>query len=101
MRGFFVIWALTVVSTVYASGVVYRVPVQGTIDLGLPPYVERVIEQAQQERPDVIIFDIDTFGGRIDGATRIKDAIMSSPVPTVAFVNRRAICGGYGGKEGQ
>jgi len=76
------------------AGLVYRVPIQGTIDLGLPPFVERVVKQAGQEHPDAIIFDIDTFGGRLDGATRIKDAIMSSPVPTVAFINRRAISAG-------
>lgn len=62
--------------------------------MGLPPFIERVIEQANQELPDAIIFDIDTFGGLVDGATRIKDAIMSSPVPTVAFINRRAISAG-------
>jgi membrane-bound serine protease (ClpP class) len=79
---------------VFPAGTVFRVPIQGTIDLGLPPFIERVIEQAEREQPDAIIFDIDTFGGRIDGATRIKDAIMSSTVPTVAFINRRAISAG-------
>ena len=76
------------------SAQVYQVPIQGTIDLGLPPFVERVIALAAKEQPDLIIFDIDTFGGRIDGATRIKDAIMGSPVPTIAFINRRAISAG-------
>ena len=94
MRVALVIWVLGIFSVVSPAGLVYRVPIQGMIDLGLPAYVERVIEQAQEEGPDVIIFDIDTFGGRIDGATRIKDAIMSSPVPTVAFINRRAISAG-------
>ncbi|MFC1480981.1 nodulation protein NfeD [Candidatus Neomarinimicrobiota bacterium] len=73
---------------------VFRVPIQGTIDLGLPPFIERVITLAESDRPDLIVFDIDTFGGRIDGATRIKDAIMSAKVPTVAFINRRAISAG-------
>ncbi len=73
---------------------VFRIPIQGTIDLGLPPFIERVIALAENERPDLIVFDIDTFGGRIDGATRIKDAIMSSKIPTVAFINRRAISAG-------
>ncbi|UCD38124.1 MAG: nodulation protein NfeD [Fidelibacterota bacterium] len=94
MRAIFLIWSLLAVSVVYPAGEVYRVPIQGTIDLGLPPFVERVVKQADQERPDAIILDIDTFGGRIDGATRIKDAIMGSQVPTVAFVNRRAISAG-------
>ncbi len=94
MRVALFIWVLGAISVVSPAGLVYRVPIQGMIDLGLPAYVERVIEQARDESPDVIIFDIDTFGGRIDGATRIKDAIMSSPVPTIAFINRRAISAG-------
>lgn len=102
MRTALLLWTFTAVSVAsstgsgqaYPAGLVYRVPIRGTIDLGLPPFVERVIKQAGREVPDAIIFDIDTFGGRIDGATRIKDAIMSSPVPTVAFINRRAISAG-------
>ena len=86
--------AVTSLSAVEDAGVVYRVPIAGTIDMGLPPFIERVVEQAEQERPDLIIFDINTFGGRVDGATIIKDAIISSTVPTVAFVNRRAISAG-------
>ncbi len=86
--------AVTSLSAVEDAGLVYRVPITGTIDMGLPPFIERVVAQAEQERPDLIIFDINTFGGRVDGATIIKDAIISSTVPTVAFVNRRAISAG-------
>lgn len=76
------------------AGVVYRVPIQGTIDLGLPPFVERAIENAEEAGAAALILDIDTFGGRIDAATQIKDAILGAHVPTVAFVNRRAISAG-------
>jgi len=64
------------------------------IDLGLPPYIERAIAEAEDAGAKAIIFDIDTFGGRIDAATQIKDAILASKVLTVAFVNRRAISAG-------
>ena len=73
---------------------VYRVPIQGVIDLGLPTFIERVIEEAEKDQVEVIIFDIDTFGGRVDAATQIKDAILDSKVPTIAFINRRAISAG-------
>ncbi|MBC8216054.1 MAG: nodulation protein NfeD [Candidatus Marinimicrobia bacterium] len=73
---------------------VYKIPIQGTIDLGLPPFIERVIETAENEKASAIIFDIDTFGGRVDAATQIKDAILSSKVQTIAFINRRAISAG-------
>ena len=77
-----------------SPSIVYRVPIQGTIDLGLPPFIERAINTAEEEGASAIIFDIDTFGGRVDAATQIKDAILGAKLPTVAFINRRAISAG-------
>jgi len=59
-----------------ADKVVYRVPIQGVIDLGLPTFIERIIDEAEKNQIQAIIFDIDTFGGRVDAATQIKDAIL-------------------------
>ena len=73
---------------------VYHVPIQGTIDMGLPYYLQRVIDQAESEEAAAIIFDIDTFGGRVDAATQMKDIILDTKVPTVAFINKRAISAG-------
>ena len=80
-------------STVLAK-TVYIIPIQGTIDLGLPPFIERVISEAEENNADGIIFDIDTFGGRVDAATQIKDAVLDAKLLTVAFINRRAISAG-------
>ncbi|MED5475431.1 MAG: NfeD family protein [Candidatus Neomarinimicrobiota bacterium] len=74
--------------------IVYSVPIEGDIDMGLPFYLERVIKEAEKEDADYIIFNIDTFGGRVDAATKIKDAILNSKVPTIAFINKRAISAG-------
>lgn len=82
------------VTGLISSETVYRVPIEHEIDLGLPSFVERAISVAQAEGASAIVFDIDTFGGRVDGATQIKDAILGCQVPTVAFVNRRAISAG-------
>ena len=76
------------------SEIIYKVPIEGTIDLGLPPFIKRVISKAESENAVAIIFEINTFGGRVDAATQIKDAILSSKIPTIAFINRRAISAG-------
>ena len=87
------LFVFTVYSVIY-SDVVYRIPIQGTIDLGLPPYISRELAEAEKNRALAVIFDIDTFGGRVDAATQIKDAILDSDLLTVAFINRRAISAG-------
>ena len=84
---------ILIISALYPD-VVYRVPIEGTIDLGLPPFIKRMIDKAESENATAIIFDINTFGGRVDAATQIKDAILGSDITTIAFINRRAISAG-------
>ena len=73
---------------------IYLIPIKGDIDMGLPYFIERGIKEAELNEAEVIIFDIDTFGGRVDAATKIKDTILDSNIPTIAFINRRAISAG-------
>lgn len=73
---------------------VYVGYIDDEIDLGLAPYISRVISEAETENADAIIFKVNTFGGRVDAATQIKDAILSSKIKTVAFINNRAISAG-------
>tara|TARA_Y100001978_G_scaffold456_1_gene343 strand:+ start:176 stop:1510 length:1335 start_codon:yes stop_codon:yes gene_type:complete len=67
---------------------------EGMIDPGVSAFVERVIEDAEANEVDAIVFEIDTFGGRVDAATVIRDAILDSEALTIAFVNKRAISAG-------
>lgn len=68
------------------------VPITGTIDLGLAPFVRRVID----EHPDAaaIVLDVDTFGGRVDAAVQIRDALLAAGPPVIAYVHPRAISAG-------
>ena len=68
--------------------------IEGDIDLGLAPYISRVVSDAEKDDAEAIIFKINTFGGRVDAATQIKDAIIGTNLLTVAFINNRAISAG-------
>ncbi|MFM8780613.1 MAG: NfeD family protein, partial [Gemmatimonadota bacterium] len=70
------------------------IPIEGTIDMGLAPFVKRALAEAEESQADALILDINTFGGRVDAAVVIRDALLASPVRTIAFVNRRAISAG-------
>lgn len=73
---------------------VFVIDISGEIDLGLAPYVERIVKEAETDGLHAIVLKVNTFGGRVDAATRIKDAILRSKVLTIAFVNNRAISAG-------
>ena len=73
---------------------VYVVPIEGMIDGGLAAFVERVVEEADEQSVDAIVFEVNTFGGRVDAAVTIRDAILNSEARTVAFINKRAISAG-------
>ncbi len=79
---------------VFPQNLVYVAKIDKEIDLGLAPYVKRIINEAEKNKAKYIIFEINTFGGRVDAATQIKDAILDSKIPTIAFVNKRAISAG-------
>lgn len=72
---------------------VYVVEITDEIDLGLAPYLERVLSQAEEDRGAVILH-IDTPGGRLDAAFEMRRALLETDVPTVALVDRNALSAG-------
>jgi membrane-bound serine protease (ClpP class) len=70
------------------------IPITGEIQLGRSPFVERTTKEANERNYDLIIYEINTFGGRLDAAVIIRDTIINSRVPTIAFINKRAISAG-------
>lgn len=75
-------------------GAVYVVPITGTIDLGLAPYLERVLDEAAANEAAAVLLEIDTPGGRLDAVLEMRDALLDSTVPTIAFVDRTAFSAG-------
>ncbi len=87
----FIIFSLIALNT-YANerDEAYIVSIKGTIDLGLSSYVQRVLEEAVLNKAKAVILEIDTFGGRVDAATQIRDKVMSLNIPSIAYVKNRA-----------
>jgi membrane-bound serine protease (ClpP class) len=76
------------------DGAVYVVDVSGEIDLGLAPYLERIVEEATDAGAAAILLEIDTPGGRLDAVLQMRDTLLDSPVPTIAFIDRTALSAG-------
>ena len=68
------------------------IPIHGTIDLGLPHYIERSLSEHPEAKS--IILEVDTLGGRVDAAIKIRDILLSEQRPVIAYIYRRAISAG-------
>jgi membrane-bound serine protease (ClpP class) len=77
-----------------STPIVYVAPIEGLIDLGLAPFVRRIVEEAETRGAAAVILKVNTFGGRVDAAVLIRDSLLGAKVKTVAFVDRRAISAG-------
>lgn len=73
---------------------VYRIPVTGTVEMGLAPFIERSLREAAAAGASAAVLELDTPGGRVDAAERISDALSDAPLPVYAWVNRRAFSAG-------
>jgi len=85
---------LTLPVAAQSQSVVYRVPLTGTVELGLAPFIERSLDEAAAAGARFVVIDMDTPGGRVDAAERIADAIGDASVPVYTLVNRRAFSAG-------
>ncbi len=66
------------------------VPIDGTVDGGMAHLVERSVDEANQTHARAIVLEVNSPGGLVDAAFRIRDALFSAQEPVVAYVGQRA-----------
>jgi membrane-bound serine protease (ClpP class) len=77
-----------------AAATVYVARIDGVIDLGLAPFVRRLLDEASAAGAAAVVLEINTLGGRVDAAILIRDALLEARLPTIAFIDKRAISAG-------
>ncbi len=76
------------------ANTVMVIPIDGEITPAMAAFLEDKIDEANDSGMLGIIIDIKTFGGRVDAAVEMRDAILSSEVPVVVYIQSRAISAG-------
>ncbi len=84
------LFSITPIISAAPSDIIFVVEVEGEINAGLYKYIEKNIDRAEVEGVAAIIFQINTFGGYVDSAIKIRDIILDTPILTAAFVKDRA-----------
>jgi membrane-bound serine protease (ClpP class) len=74
-----------------AGGDAWIIIIRGDIDPGMVTFVRRETSRALKQGAAFLIYEIDTFGGRVDSALQISSFIMSvQGARTVAWVNNNS-----------
>ena len=72
----------------------YLILFRGEVNNRLAQRVREALEKATEAGVGVAIVEINTFGGQLNAAIEIRDALLDSHLRTIAFVNKRAISAG-------
>jgi membrane-bound serine protease (ClpP class) len=72
------------------KGDIVVAPLHGEISDSLFMFVRRAIKTAETHGASAIIFDMNTYGGRLDAASDIVNALNQTTIPTYAFINTNA-----------
>ncbi|MEM8931499.1 MAG: NfeD family protein [Acidobacteriota bacterium] len=73
---------------------IVRASIEGEINLATSAFVKRVIEEADAVGADTLLFELETFGGRVDAAVAIRDALLDADQRSVMYIDKRAISAG-------
>lgn len=66
------------------------IPIEGTVDDGMAHLVERSVNEANQSNARAIVLSVNSPGGLVNSAFRIRDALFSAQEPVDAYVGERA-----------
>src|SRR5690349_16570418 len=73
-------------------GPVVKVEIHDEIEPGLAEFVSRVLHEHGDG--ELVLVDLNTLGGRIDSALKIRDALLETKATSVCWVHPRAISAG-------
>src|SRR5436305_13718037 len=72
------------------KGDVVVVPLRGEISPSLLMFLRRAEKAAESNSASAIIFEMNTYGGRLDSAEEISSALNRATIPTYTFINSNA-----------
>src|SRR6516162_8034129 len=72
------------------KGDIIAVPLHGEVSPSLLTFLRRAVKTAESNEASAIIFDMNTYGGRLDTATDIVNALNQTKIPTYTFINTNA-----------
>ncbi|MBR4136551.1 MAG: nodulation protein NfeD [Bacteroidales bacterium] len=55
---------------------------------------EKAVKEATEQKADYLLLELNTFGGELDAADKIRTLLLNAPMPTMVFINNNAASAG-------
>ncbi|HQO87750.1 MAG TPA: nodulation protein NfeD [Bacteroidia bacterium] len=82
------------VVTNVCAGIVYRFNFQSEVDRGMARIFSKALREAHEQKADLFLIHLNTYGGMLDAADSIRIAILNSKIPVVVFIDPNAASAG-------
>jgi len=86
--------SLFLLQSVKSQKSVYQIDIRKEINRTSQIYISRGLAEALSLKADVVILNLNTYGGLLDSADSIRTAILYFPIPVYVFVNNNAASAG-------
>lgn len=73
---------------------VFTFTIDQDIDPGMNRRVKLALEEAAAQKADIILIEMDTYGGAVTDADEIRTRILESKIPVYVFINKDAASAG-------
>ena len=73
----------------------FVIPISGDVEPGMAAFLKRALAEVPDTPETVIVIEMDTFGGRVDSALEMVEALLNvENAKTIAYVTNKAISAG-------
>lgn len=76
------------------SGLVYVLPIEGTIEKGLTEMLKKAFLEAETQGADLVVLEINSPGGFVNAAEDIEKLLQQQRMPVIAYVTGGALSAG-------
>lgn len=73
---------------------IYKLDIKDEISKGMARQVHNGVEEARKMKADLLLIELNTYGGLLDAADSIRTTLLNLSIPSVVFINNNAASAG-------
>ncbi len=77
-----------------AQKIIYKLEMKEMVAPALWRKTQKALADAHRQKADILLIEMNTYGGLVDNADSIRTAILNLKIPTICFINNNAASAG-------